>query len=78
VLEQNKQSRSRKEHTIMTTSIAGISIPASKLSTEAADTLREYGNPLLWNHSHRVFLFGSLLGRQEHLIPICVLTDKFE
>src|SRR6266446_726910 len=51
----------------MTKSIAGIAIPDSKLSTEAADALREYGNPLLWNHSHRVFLFGSLLGRQENL-----------
>jgi hypothetical protein len=63
MLEHNKQSRSRKEHIIMTKSIAGIAIPDSKLSTEAADALREYGNPLLWNHSHRVFLFGSLLGR---------------
>src|SRR5260370_30035606 len=63
----NKQSRSRKEHIIMTKRIAGIAIPESKLSTEAADALREYGTPLLWNHSHRVFLFGSLLGRQENL-----------
>src|SRR5258708_11395948 len=67
VLEQNKQSRSRKEHIIMTKRIAGIAIPDSKLSTEAADALREYGTQLLWNHSHRVFLFGSLLGRQENL-----------
>ena len=51
----------------MTKRIAGIAIPESKLSTEAADALREYGTPLLWNHSHRVFLFGSLLGRQENL-----------
>jgi HD superfamily phosphodiesterase len=51
----------------MTKSIAGIAIPDSKLSTEAADALREYGNLLLWKHSHRVFLFGSLLGRQENL-----------
>src|SRR5260370_11326903 len=52
---------------MMTKSIAGIAIPDSKLSTEAADTLREYGNEFLWNHSHGVFLFGSLLGRQENL-----------
>jgi hypothetical protein len=51
----------------MTQSIAGIAIPDSPLSTAAADTLRQYGTSLLWNHSHRVFLFGSLLGRQEHL-----------
>jgi hypothetical protein len=47
--------------------IAGIVIPDSKLANEAADVLREYGTPLLWNHSHRVFLFGSLLGREENL-----------
>ncbi|HEY4383248.1 MAG TPA: HD domain-containing protein, partial [Ktedonobacteraceae bacterium] len=23
---------------------------------------------MLWNHSHRVFLFGSLLGHQENLM----------
>jgi HD domain len=51
----------------MTKSFAGIAIPDSKLSNEAAELLHEYGNGLLWNHSHRVFLFGSLLGRQENL-----------
>src|SRR5438132_3954991 len=51
----------------MVKTTAGIEIPDSKLATEAADILREYGNEFLWNHSHRVFLFGSLLGRQENL-----------
>jgi hypothetical protein len=37
----------------MTKSIASIAIPDSKLASEAADLLHEYGNPLLWNHSHR-------------------------
>jgi hypothetical protein len=50
----------------MTKSIAGIAIPESKLANEAAELLHEYGDQLLWNHSHRVFLFGSLLGRQEN------------
>jgi hypothetical protein len=50
----------------MTKSIAGIAIPDSKLANEAAELLHEYGDQLLWNHSHRVFLFGSLLGRQEN------------
>ena len=52
----------------MAKSIAGIAIPDSKLANETADLLHEYGNPLLWNHSHRVFLFGSLFGRQEKLM----------
>ena len=51
----------------MVKTTAGIEIPDSKLATEAADILREYGNELVWNHSHRVFLFGSLLGREENL-----------
>jgi len=67
VLEQNKQSRNRKENRIMAKSISGIAIPDSKLAKEAADLLREYGNPLLWNHSHRVYFFGSLLGQGEGL-----------
>jgi hypothetical protein len=50
----------------MTKRIAGIAIPDSKLANEAAELLREYGDQLLWDHSHRVFLFGSLLGRQEN------------
>ncbi|HEX4203507.1 MAG TPA: HD domain-containing protein [Ktedonobacteraceae bacterium] len=49
----------------MTKNLAGIEVPDSKLANEAAGLLREYGNPLLWNHSHRVFLFGSLLGRKD-------------
>jgi hypothetical protein len=50
----------------MTKSITGIAIPDSKLANEAAELLHEYGDQLLWNHSHRVFLFGSLFGRQEN------------
>lgn len=43
--------------------IADIRIPDSKLAAGAAELLREHGNDLLWNHSHRVFLFGALQGR---------------
>ena len=42
--------------------IAGIRIPDSKLAREATDLLREHGTPLLFAHSLRVFLFGSLRG----------------
>jgi hypothetical protein len=42
----------------MVKSTAGIEIPDSKLATEAADILREYGNEILWNHSHRVEQYG--------------------
>jgi len=43
--------------------VADIRIPDSKLAAGAAELLREHGNDLLWNHSHRVFLFGALQGR---------------
>lgn len=48
----------------MTTRIADIIIPDSKLALEAAELLREHGDSLLWNHSHRVYLFGALQGEQ--------------
>ncbi|GHO79723.1 HD domain-containing protein [Ktedonobacter sp. SOSP1-85] len=48
----------------MPKNIAGIAIPDSSLANEAAELLREHGTPLLWNHSHRVYLFGALQGHQ--------------
>ena len=47
--------------------IAGIQIPDGKLAREATDLLREHGTPLLFAHSLRVFVFGSLRGRQRGL-----------
>jgi HD domain len=47
--------------------IAGIRIPDSKLACEATDFLREHGTALLFAHSLRVFLFGSLRGRRRGL-----------
>src|SRR4029079_7052955 len=36
----------------------------SKLAREATDLVREHGTPLLLAHSLRVYLFGSIHGRQ--------------
>jgi HD domain len=47
--------------------IADIQIPDSKLALEATDLLREYGTPLLINHSLRVFIFGALQGKKAKL-----------
>ncbi|MGO4545731.1 HD domain-containing protein [Paenibacillus sp. 2TAB23] len=47
----------------MSNLVADIKIPDSKLALGAAELLREHGNDLLWNHSHRVYLFGALQGR---------------
>src|SRR5258707_10021550 len=47
--------------------IAGIRIPDSKLAREATELLREYGAPLLFAHSLRVYLFGAIRGRHRGL-----------
>jgi hypothetical protein len=47
--------------------IGGIRIPDSKLAREATGLLREYGTPLLFAHSLRVFLFGAIRGRHRKL-----------
>src|SRR4051794_24621351 len=47
--------------------IAGVRIPDSRLAREAAGLLREYGTPLLFAHSLRVYLFGAIRGRHRKL-----------
>src|SRR3954467_6002659 len=51
----------------MSQTIADVKIPDSKLAAGAAELLRDHGNDLLWNHSHRVFLFGALQGQQANV-----------
>src|SRR4051812_39798635 len=58
---------SLKWRLFMSELIAGIRLPDSKLAREATDLLREHGTPLLFAHSLRVFLFGSLRGRRRGL-----------
>jgi hypothetical protein len=50
--------------TTTASAVAGIIIPDSRLAKEAAEILRADGNDLLWNHSHRVYLFGALLAER--------------
>ncbi|MEU4395324.1 HD domain-containing protein [Kribbella sp. NPDC023855] len=45
-------------------SIAGIAIPDSKLATEATELVRDLTDDLIYDHSRRVFLFGSLNGKE--------------
>src|SRR3954447_18066166 len=47
-----------------TTSISGVSIPDSKLAREATELVRDTESPLLFNHSTRVYYFGSLAGKR--------------
>lgn len=48
----------------MSTEIAGIAIPDSTLAAEATELVRDAAPDLLFHHSRRVFLFGSLQGRR--------------
>jgi hypothetical protein len=46
------------------TTIAGIPIPDSALAREATEFVHDIATPLLFDHSRRVFLWGSLQGEQ--------------
>ncbi|MEV8392966.1 MULTISPECIES: HD domain-containing protein [unclassified Streptomyces] len=47
--------------------IADIEIPDSALAKEATELVRDTTTPLIYDHSRRVFLFGSLQGRRRGL-----------
>ena len=49
--------------------IAGVSIPDSALAREATDLIRATTNELIFHHSRRVFLFGSLQARRLGVTP---------
>ena len=51
----------------MDKSIAGVSIPDSKLAREVTELIRDTESPLLFHHSTRVYLFGALTGRRRDL-----------
>jgi hypothetical protein len=46
----------------VTTTIAGIRVPDSALAREATEFVSDVSTQLLYDHSRRVFLWGSLLG----------------
>ena len=49
------------------TSISGVKIPDSKLAREATELVRDTESTLLFNHSTRVYYFGSLAGKRRGL-----------
>jgi HD superfamily phosphodiesterase len=49
----------------MAESIAGVRIPDSVLAREATALVRDAASPLLFDHSRRVFVWGSLRGREQ-------------
>jgi hypothetical protein len=48
----------------MATVIAGVRVPDSTVAREATELVRDTAPQLLFDHSRRVFLFGSLQGRR--------------
>jgi hypothetical protein len=54
--------------TIMSaTVIAGIEVPGSSLTRDVTELLQSSATPLIYHHSRRVFLWGSLRGRKRGL-----------
>jgi HD domain len=48
-------------------SAAGVTVPDTKLASEATELVRESVTDLVYHHSRRVFWFGSLQGRNRGL-----------
>jgi hypothetical protein len=48
-------------------SISGVTVPDSKLAREATELVRDTESALLFNHSTRVYYFGSLAGKRRGL-----------
>ncbi|MGW8801813.1 HD domain-containing protein [Streptomyces sp. NPDC055775] len=48
-------------------SAAGVQVPDSKLAGEATQLVRDTTSDLIYDHSRRVYFFGSLQGRNRHL-----------
>ncbi|MFB2600131.1 HD domain-containing protein [Herbiconiux sp. P17] len=53
----------------MIESIAGVDIPDTALANDVTALIRETTPPLIFDHSRRVFLFGSLQARALGLAP---------
>jgi predicted hydrolase (HD superfamily) len=47
--------------------ISGVKIPDSKIAREATELVRQHESETLFNHSVRVFLFGSMKGIRQNL-----------
>lgn len=49
--------------------IAGVQVPDSRLASEATELVRDVASDLLFQHSRRVYVFGSLHGRRLGMRP---------
>lgn len=53
----------------MSETIAGVAIPDTPLAKEATEIVRAAESELLFHHSRRVYLWGTLKGRRRGLTP---------
>jgi hypothetical protein len=53
----------------MAETIAGVAIPDSTLVREATELVRDAADDLVFHHSRRVYLWGSLQGLRRGLVP---------
>ena len=53
----------------MIETIAGVQIPDGRIANDAAELIRDTTTPLIYHHSRRVFLFGSLQSRKLGIQP---------
>jgi len=53
--------------TTQDSAIAGVRVPDTKLAIEATALVRDTASDLIYDHSRRVYLFGSLQGRNRGL-----------
>ncbi|AJF68073.1 HD domain-containing protein [Streptomyces vietnamensis] len=51
----------------MSSDIAGVRIPDSRIAKEATDLIREATDDLIYHHSRRVYVWGALQGRNRGL-----------
>lgn len=47
--------------------VAGVSVPDTKIAREATELVRDTTDELIYHHSRRVYFFGSLQGRRRDL-----------
>jgi hypothetical protein len=58
-------------------SISGVKIPDSKLAHDATELVRDTEPALLFNHSTRVFYFGSLAGKDWETGPVITFSHRW-
>jgi len=67
LIEVNHNMATTTRDTAEAASIGSVMVPDSKLAREATELVRDTESPLLFNHSTRVYYFGSLAGKQRGL-----------